>query len=112
MFSKLLFPLIALTTNTALAQDDLIFASGFGSVIASISHPGDGTHFASGASIPFVGSASELAALVWTSSLDGQIGTGSSFSQTLSLGDHMITLTATTTDPETAKAQIELFVDP
>ena len=108
----LLLVAATMAANTALAQDDLIFMSGFGSVTASITHPGDGTHYAAGASIPFVGSASENATLVWTSNIDGQIGTGSSFSQTLSLGDHMITLTATTADPETAKAQIEVFVDP
>jgi hypothetical protein len=37
------------------------------------------------------------AALVWKSSLAGQIGTGEMFSATLAAGTHLITLTATDT---------------
>jgi probable HAF family extracellular repeat protein len=62
-----------------------------------------GNYFNQGQSITFSGTATDPedgslsgASLVWTSSLDGQIGTGTSFStSTLSLGNHTITLTAT-----------------
>lgn len=44
------------------------------------------------------------------SSLDGQIGTGTSFSTTLSVGDHFITLTATNAGGATAQSRISLSV--
>lgn len=67
----------------------------------SITSPDDGATFDSGATIAFAGSASDTedgdltASLVWISSLDGQIGTGGSFSATLSDGPHTITASAT-----------------
>jgi subtilisin family serine protease len=67
----------------------------------SITGPDDGATFDSGATIAFAGSASDTedgdltASLVWISSLDGQIGTGGSFSATLSDGPHTITASAT-----------------
>ncbi|MEP6731645.1 MAG: S8 family serine peptidase [bacterium] len=70
---------------------------------ASITSPANGSSFVQGASVSFAGSGTDPedgaltgASLVWTSSLDGQIGTGASFnSSTLSVGSHTITLTAT-----------------
>jgi len=67
----------------------------------SISAPSDGATFASGATIDFAGTASDAedgdvtASLVWTSDIDGQIGTGGGFSAVLSDGVHTITATAT-----------------
>lgn len=107
-----LFGLAALLIIDAASAHDLIFTNGFGSVVAIISHPGDGEQRTAAVPIAFVGSASEPATLVWTSNLDGQIGTGGSFSASLSVGVHEITLRATTADPETAAAQIELTVIP
>jgi hypothetical protein len=55
----------------------------------TISDPSDGVSFSSGSSITFAGSASDdedgdlTASLVWTSSLQGGIGTGGSFSAVL-----------------------------
>lgn len=68
-----------------------------------ISSPSSGSIFEKDASISFSGSASDLedgslsgSSLVWTSSLDGQIGTGNSFSKSdLLAGSHKIKLTAT-----------------
>ncbi|HUF16217.1 MAG TPA: S8 family serine peptidase, partial [Acidimicrobiia bacterium] len=63
----------------------------------SIDSPTDGASFSSGESISFAGSASDVedgditGSLEWTSDLDGQIGTGGSFSATLSDGTHVIT---------------------
>ncbi len=67
----------------------------------SITSPADGASFSSGESISFAGSASDTedgtltANLVWTSNLDGQIGTGGSFSAVLSDGTHTITAIVT-----------------
>jgi VCBS repeat-containing protein len=67
----------------------------------SITAPADGSTFESEATISFAGSASDAedgdvtASLVWTSDIDGQVGTGADFSAALSDGVHTITATAT-----------------
>src|SRR5206468_6863597 len=69
---------------------------------ASITAPASGASFAQGASVTFTGTGTDPedgtlsgASLVWTSSINGQIGTGASFSTAaLSAGTHTITLTA------------------
>jgi subtilisin family serine protease len=75
----------------------------------SISSPAAGTSVTVGTSLTFAGSANDAedgalsgASLVWTSSLNGQIGTGASFStSSLSVGAHQITLTARDSDGAT-----------
>ncbi len=69
---------------------------------AVITLPANNAAFNSGSTITFEGSASDHEdgvlsgnSLVWTSSIDGNIGTGNTFSRTLSQGTHTITLTAT-----------------
>ena len=70
---------------------------------ATITSPADGSSFIQGDAIEFTGSAIDPedgaltgASLVWTSSIDGQIGTGESFTRSdLSVGTHTITLVAT-----------------
>lgn len=70
---------------------------------AVITSPTDGSSHAWGATITFSGTCIDVEdgtlggdALVWRSSLDGQIGTGESFSRSfLSQGDHLIVLAAT-----------------
>ena len=67
----------------------------------AIAAPVDGSSFASQASITFTGSASDsedgdlTAALIWTSDIDGPIGTGGNFSAMLSVGSHTITASVT-----------------
>ncbi|MEO8334225.1 MAG: PKD domain-containing protein [bacterium] len=68
----------------------------------SISSPAPNASVAAGTSVTFSGSATDPedgvlsgTSMVWTSSRDGQIGTGVSFATTsLSIGAHIITLTA------------------
>ena len=85
---------------------------------ASISAPTSGTSVVQGTSVTFTGSGSDPedgaltgASLVWTSSVNGSIGTGTSFANsTLSVGTHTITLTATDSKGATGTASITLTV--
>jgi extracellular elastinolytic metalloproteinase len=70
--------------------------------VVAISSPANGAGFTEGDAVTFSGSASDTedgdisASLVWTSSLDGQIGTGASFTtSTLSTGSHTVTASVT-----------------
>ncbi|MBA2244112.1 MAG: hypothetical protein H0W11_04090 [Gemmatimonadetes bacterium] len=83
---------------------------------ASISSPADGAEFTAGEAVTFQGSATDPedgpltgGALVWTSSRDGQIGTGTSFTRSdLSVGMHVITLTATDSEGLTGSASVTI----
>ena len=48
--------------------------------------------------------------MIWTSSVDGQIGTGGSFSKALSVGTHTITAKATDPAGKTGQAMITITV--
>jgi len=85
---------------------------------ATITSPSEGATYDEGVSIQFIGSVDDNEDdpfpsdwMVWTSSRDGQIGTGESFSRSdLSVGSHTITLTATDsgylTDTETVSITV------
>ncbi len=85
---------------------------------ASITAPTNGASFVQGASVSFAGSGSDPedgaltgASLVWSSSRDGQIGTGTSFSKSnLSVGSHTITLTAKDAQGATGTATISITI--
>jgi hypothetical protein len=82
----------------------------------SILSPASGTSFADGATITFEGTAADpedgglSSSLVWTSTRDGQIGTGSGFSRTLSSGNHIVTASATDTGQNLATASVSITV--
>ena len=82
----------------------------------TISQPKDGTTVTAGTAITFKGSASDTedgtltTSLRWTSSRDGQIGTGASFSKVLSAGTHTITASVTDSGGLTGTATISVTV--
>jgi hypothetical protein len=85
---------------------------------AVIFHPGSGTTYTAGTSIPFVGHAMDPVdgaltgnALVWRSDLAGQIGTGEMFSATLGAGTHVVTMTATDSRMLTDAASVNVIVN-
>jgi hypothetical protein len=81
-----------------------------------ISSPADGDIIVAGTSVSFSGSASDSedgdvsSSLVWTSDLDGEIGTGSSPSATLNVGEHHITATAFDVEGASGSTTITLFI--
>lgn len=89
------------------------------SPVAVINHPGDGETRSATSSIPFVGVGRDFedgmltgGSLVWTSSLDGMIGTGTMFNRMLSPGTNVITLTVTDSDGNTGTDTLTLTITP
>jgi subtilisin family serine protease len=84
----------------------------------NISSPADGASFTSGTSISFSGSAADTEdgaltnSLAWTSSIDGPIDTGGSFSAVLSDGTHTITASVADAGGLTGSASITVTVAP
>ena len=85
---------------------------------ASIASPSDGSIFLTSDVITFDGSGDDAedgaltgASLVWTSDLDAEIGTGGSFTASLSAGSHTITLTATDSDEATGIDSVSITVN-
>lgn len=87
--------------------------------VAEIWHPGDGETRMVNVPIPWKGVASDPqdgelmgASLVWTSDLDGEIGTGNDFQASLkTVGVHTITLTATDKDNNVGTASLTLNME-
>ncbi|MEO0631599.1 MAG: GC-type dockerin domain-anchored protein, partial [Planctomycetota bacterium] len=89
----------------------------------TIASPGNGSTFTEGDSVDFTASADDdedgdlSGDLDWTSSLDGSIGTGGSFSSTsLSVGEHVITASVvdlgSLTGTDSVTITVEAAVDP
>ncbi len=83
----------------------------------SITAPTNGSSFASGTAVTFSGTASDTqdgnlsSSLAWTSSLDGTIGSGASFStSTLSVGTHTITAAVTDSGSLSGSAAISVTI--
>jgi uncharacterized protein YjiK len=95
-----------------------ISAAGNTPPTALISAPADGASFTVGDNITFTGTGTDpedgdvTAGLTWDSNLDGAIGTGGSFSTTLSEGTHTITVTATDSGSMTGLDTITISVLP
>ncbi|MGC9333799.1 MAG: S8 family serine peptidase [Anaerolineae bacterium] len=84
--------------------------------VVQISSPPDGASFPSGEAIALAGMAIDAedgdlsTGLVWTSSLDGEIGTGESFSGVLSDGTHTITAAVSDSGGATGSAFVNITV--
>src|SRR3989442_15152556 len=84
--------------------------------LVTISAPLDGHLFAAGQAITFTGSASDLedgvltGRLVWSSDLDGVLGTGDNLARALSVGTHRITAAVTDGGGLQGAAQVTLTV--
>ncbi|HVF58450.1 MAG TPA: Ig-like domain-containing protein [Thermoanaerobaculia bacterium] len=85
--------------------------------VVTITAPANGSSFAQGASITFTGTANDAedgnisTSLTWTSSINGTIGSGASFStSSLSAGSHTITASVTDSGGLPGSAQITLTV--
>jgi subtilisin len=82
----------------------------------SISSPVDGATFESGATVSFSGTASDVedgslsSSLVWSSSLDGPLGTGAAFSAVLSDGTHVVTASVTDSGGLSASDSVTITV--
>ena len=83
----------------------------------NVSSPASGAAFAEGTAINFSGSASDNeqgdigSSIVWISSRDGQIGTGTSFSRVLSVGSHTVTARVTDAQGLVAKTMRSIVVE-
>jgi subtilisin len=108
-------------SNAAIFNPVLVPGGGGGGNTApnvSISSPANNASFTSGTSISFSGSAMDAEdgdltnGLAWTSNLDGQIGTGGSFSAVLSDGTHTITASVTDSGGQVGSDSITIVVQP
>ena len=89
------------------------------SPLALLNHPSDGEVRAAANPIPFIGNARDFedglipdAGMVWTSSIDGMIGTGRTFNRTLSAGTNVVTLRVTDSNGNMATKSITLTITP
>ncbi len=86
----------------------------------TITNPGDMTSFLEGVEIEFMSTALDYEGntmtgtdLVWTSNIDGELGTGRNLdTYGLSVNTHVITLTATDSEGYTGSASITIDVEP
>ena len=82
----------------------------------TINNPTNGFTVRAGTAVNFRGTATDVesgnltGALVWTSSIDGKLGTGGSFSKALSPGIHTITASATDPGGLTGSASVTVYV--
>jgi hypothetical protein len=86
--------------------------------VVTLSSPADGSTWSSLVAIPFAATATDLqdgdvsASLVWESDVDGVIGSGASFSSSsLSVGHHVVTVTAVDSQGNQDSATLALTVN-
>ncbi|MCP3961800.1 MAG: hypothetical protein GY719_28490, partial [bacterium] len=95
---------------------DVVVPSNFPPAV-TITAPADGSTFVGADSIAFSGTADDpedgdiSAGLVWSSDVDGQIGTGGSFNANLSIGSHYISAVSVDSGGRSSQAWIFLTVN-
>jgi hypothetical protein len=107
--------LLALLTLPGCGEDDPTSPN---APAVNIATPLTGAMYTEGVAVEFTGSATDPqdgalldAQLVWTSSIDGDLGTGPSVDVSApSLGVHTVTLTATDSDGNTGSASVSISV--
>ncbi|MDY7033888.1 MAG: hypothetical protein SVY10_18495, partial [Thermodesulfobacteriota bacterium] len=107
------------TDSGGLTGSDSISISVNSPLTATINSPSDGSTYNEGNTISFSGSGNDVedgaltgSSLVWTSSIDGQIGTGVSFSRSdLSSGTHTITFAATDSGGLTGSDSVSISIN-
>ena len=83
----------------------------------AIASPGSGKTFTEGSALSFSGSASDnedgtlSSKIAWSSSLDGNIGSGASFQKVLSTGSHTVTARVTDSAGVVAESKISVTVE-
>lgn len=113
---------LALVILTACGDDppvEPVGPIGPGTPSVTITSPASGLMVSEGTPVQLVGSATDPqdgtlgnAALAWTSSIDGALGTGSPLEiESPSVGVHSITLSATDSDGNTGNASVSLLVE-
>jgi hypothetical protein len=111
------------TTGAYDDHDDLVFAvkaaGGNTAPAVTITAPPDGSSYTVGTSVGFAGTANDAedgdisSSLAWTSSLDGAIGSGASFStSSLSVGTHTITASVTDSGGLPGSDSITVTINP
>ncbi|HSF14760.1 MAG TPA: Ig-like domain-containing protein, partial [Vicinamibacteria bacterium] len=104
----------AVTDSDGASDQDSITLTVNALPVVTITSPVDGSTFDVGALIAFAGTAADAedgdltTSLSWTSNIDGAIGTGGSFSTTLSAGTH--TITASVSDSQGAMGEDSITV--
>lgn len=86
-----------------------------GAPVVVVTGPTDGSNLSAGKPVVLSGTANDVedggsAELIWSSSLDGELGTGSSVSVSLSPGTHAITASATDSDGIVGNATVTVTV--
>jgi PKD repeat protein len=105
------------TGMTSTAPSGSAVSAPRGAPSVSIDTPVDYARFAEGATVIFSGRAFDAEdgtlshAIVWTSSLDGRLGTGASITQVLSTGTHIISAQVIDGDGNSRRAQVTVGVE-
>ena len=103
--------------NTTYDQADSLITVGSKPPVANISSPEGDLFLLPSSFLWFQGSAYDLedgilaeSALTWMSSIEGELDTGRQILETLSLGQHIITLVATDSDGYKSSDSVSVFV--